>query len=193
MRNSSTPFSITLVFSLMMAILITMVSYLGRVPPVLAQPTPPNLIASLFSFSGTRPDNLGVEDGHLIPCPESPNCVFSQSSDALHQIDSLSYKGKSLDAFEQLKTVVETMENTEIITENNPYLYAEFTTPIFGFVDDVEFYIDQGDHQIQVRSASRLGESDLGVNRRRVETIRAMFESLNSSIIEIRDFSQTDA
>ena len=180
MGNSSTHFSITLVFALMMAILITMVSYLGLVPPVLAQPTQPNLIASLFSFSGTRPDNLGIEDGHLIPCPDSPNCVSSQSSDAEHQIDSLSYKGTSLEAFDQLKTVVEMMDNTEIIIENNPYLYAEFTLPIFGFVDDVEFYIDQAEHQIQVRSASRLGKSDLGVNRRRVEMIRAMFESLNS-------------
>jgi uncharacterized protein (DUF1499 family) len=165
---------------LMITIGVTTVSFWGQVQPVFASPNPPHLIGTLFSFSGNRPDNLGIENGHLNSCPESPNCVSSESLDPDHQIDSLTYQGTDEETFENLKMVIEAMDNAEIITDENPYIYAEFTIPIFGFVDDVEFYIDSEHHQIQVRSASRLGESDLGVNRRRVETIRAMFESLNA-------------
>jgi uncharacterized protein (DUF1499 family) len=180
MIKSLTTFLTAAMLFLMVTIGVTTVSFVGQVQPALAQTTPPDLIAALFSFSGNRPDNLGIKNGYLTPCPESPNCVSSQSSDTEHQIAPLTYQGTEQETFEKLKMVIETMDNAEIITENNPYLYAEFTTPILGFVDDVEFYIDSEHHQIQVRSASRLGESDLGVNRRRVETIRAMFESLNA-------------
>lgn len=167
----------TAMLLLMVTIGTTTVSFWGLIQPVLAQPYSPDLIGTLFSFSGDRPDRLGIENGHLTPCPQSPNCVSSESLDVDHQIDPLTYEGTVQETFEKLKMVIETMDNAEIITAENPYLYAEFTIPVFGFVDDVEFYLDSEQHQIQVRSASRLGESDLGVNRRRVETIRAMFES----------------
>jgi uncharacterized protein (DUF1499 family) len=72
------------------------------------------------------------------------------------------------------------MKKTKIITENKNYLYAEFTSAIMGFVDDVEFYLDEGAKVIHVRSASRLGQSDLGVNRKRIETIRTKLKELKS-------------
>jgi uncharacterized protein (DUF1499 family) len=131
------------------------------------------VIASLFSFSGTRPTNLGVEQGKFAPCPPSPNCVSSQSVDALHQIEPFTYKDDPKIAFKQLQTILENTENAAIIKAESNYIYAEFTSPLMGFVDDVEFYLDEPNHLIQVRSASRLGESDLGVNRKRIETIRA--------------------
>jgi uncharacterized protein (DUF1499 family) len=72
------------------------------------------------------------------------------------------------------------MKKTQIITEDKNYLYAEFTSAIMGFVDDVEFYLDEDAKLIQVRSASRLGKSDLGVNRKRIETIRTKLKELVS-------------
>lgn len=133
--------------------------------------------AALFSFSGSRPTNLGVKDGKLAACPGSPNCVNSQSpaSDAEHYIAPLSYSGTPSEAIARLKSIITALPRTKIITESDRYLYAEFTSALMGFVDDVEFYIDEAAGVVQVRSASRLGQSDLGVNRKRIEEIRAKF------------------
>ena len=122
----------------------------------------------MFNFSGTRPNNLGVKDGKLAPCPGSPNCVSSQSEDAQFKIDPLPPV-----TIADLKTIVANMERTTIIEETDNYLYAEFKSKLMGYVDDVEFYLDSDANVIQVRSASRLGKSDLGVNRKRIEEIRS--------------------
>ncbi|MCG8364641.1 MAG: DUF1499 domain-containing protein [Pseudanabaenales cyanobacterium] len=127
----------------------------------------------LFSFSGTRPTNLGVKDGKFAPCPSTPNCVCSQDPDEAHQIAPLTYSGKPEAAIAKLKDIIQSLERAQIITETNDYLYAEFTSRLMGFVDDVEFYVDSAAQVIHVRAAARLGQSDLGVNRKRLETIRA--------------------
>lgn len=134
---------------------------------------------SLFSFSGTRPTNLGVKNGQLAACPNSPNCVSSQapSSDKEHSIEAIAFNSAPEAAMAKLKSVVIGMERTEIVNETPDYLYAEFTTALMGYVDDVEFYLDRNAGVIHVRSASRLGKSDLGVNRKRIEEIRAKFAS----------------
>lgn len=134
-------------------------------------------------FSGTRPDNLGVKEGKLAPCPKSPNCVSSQSSssDTIHFIEPLKYNSTTEKALADLKTVVEAEERTKIIDESSDYLYAEFKSALMGYVDDVEFYLDSTSNTIHVRSASRLGQSDLGVNRKRVETIRTKFNQKQGS------------
>ena len=129
-------------------------------------------------FTGKRPSNLGVRDGKLAPCPSTPNCVCSQSEDAGHKIEPLTYKSTPQVAFTQLKQAIESQPRTKIITQSPNYLYAEFTSAIMKFVDDVEFYLDEGAKVIHVRSASRLGQSDLGVNRKRIETIRAKLQEL---------------
>jgi len=139
----------------------------------LAIATPTILPMALFSFSGTRPTNLGVNDGKLRDCPNSPNCVSSQSLDAEHKIAPLSYTGDPAKALEDLKSVISSLPRTKIITAKDNYIYAEFTSALMGYVDDVEFYLNADKKVIEVRSASRLGESDLGVNRDRIETIRA--------------------
>ena len=132
-------------------------------------------------FAGKRPDNLGVRNGKLTPCPNTPNCVNSQSSDTEHSIEPLTYNSTTAEAMADLKSAIQAMKKTKIITENKNYLYAEFTSAIMGFVDDVEFYLDEDAKLIHVRSASRLGQSDLGVNRKRVETIRTKLKELKSS------------
>lgn len=123
----------------------------------------------LFKFPGKRPTNLGVTAGKLTPCPGTPNCVCSQSDRADEQVESLPPV-----AIDQLRQVIETMERTTIVEVTDTYLYAEFESKLMGYVDDVEFYLDTTTNVMQVRSASRLGKSDLGVNRQRVEAIRGL-------------------
>lgn len=134
---------------------------------------------SFLSFSGNRPANLGVKDGKLAVCPSSPNCVSSQSpdSDAEHYIDPFRFSGTAPEAIAKLRAIIEGMDRTEIVQQTETYLYAEFTSALMGFVDDVEFFADPETNTVQVRSASRLGQSDLGVNRKRVEEIRAAFSA----------------
>lgn len=131
-------------------------------------------------FTGNRPNNLGVTDGKLAPCPNTPNCVSSQSTDATHKVEPLSYTSTPDVALAQLKQVIRSLPKTSIITETDSYIYAEFTSAIMGFVDDVEFYLEPEARVFHVRSASRLGKSDLGVNRKRVETIRSQFQALQA-------------
>ena len=126
---------------------------------------------------GTRPTRMGVTDGKFIPCPESPNCVSSQSTDQSHAIEPLSYKGTPSAARARLLTVIKDMKRANIVTEQALYIHVEFTSAVFRFVDDAEFYIDDTQKVIQVRSAARLGYSDFGVNRKRMETIRQLFNS----------------
>lgn len=123
-------------------------------------------------FAGKRPNNLGVTNGKLAPCPDSPNCVNSQSDKSQAEIAPLPAV-----AIAQLKQVIESFERTKIVEATDDYLYAEFTSKLMGFVDDVEFYLDSTANVIHVRSASRLGKSDLGANRKRVEEIREKLQS----------------
>jgi len=125
--------------------------------------------------AGKRPGNLGVSGGQLQPCPDSPNCVVSQSTDEEHKIDPLALESSAPEALAKLKKIILGMERTSIIEETDNYLYAEFKSAGMGFVDDVEFSIDAEKKVIHVRSASRVGYSDLGVNRKRIEAIRLEF------------------
>ena len=109
----------------------------------------------------------------LAPCPNSPNCVSSQTTDAVHKIAPLTFTSNPQQAIANLKNIIPSLPRTKIINETEDYLYVEFKSALLGFVDDVEFYLDSNANAIQVRSASRLGQSDLGVNRQRIETIRA--------------------
>jgi uncharacterized protein (DUF1499 family) len=132
---------------------------------------------ALFPFAGKRPANLGVKDSKLSPCPASPNCVCSQAEDSQHLIEPLRYSSSPETAIAQLRQIIESMERTQIIEASENYLYAEFTSALMGYVDDVEFYLDAVAGLIHVRSASRLGQSDMGVNRKRIEAIRSQFKA----------------
>jgi len=110
----------------------------------------------------------------LAPCPGSPNCVSTQARGGYHAIPPIPYSGSEEGVLEHLKTVLQKMKRSRIVASSPDYLHAEFRT-LLGFVDDVEFYIDQEQHLIHMRSASRIGYWDLGVNRRRLEAIRLEF------------------
>lgn len=127
-------------------------------------------------FAGKRPTDLGVHDGRLKPPPATPNCVSSQSAGGYSKIAPLAYVGDGKAAWAKLHALVAAMPAATIVEYRADYLYAEFRSKWLGFVDDVEFYLDQAAGVIQVRSASRLGRKDFGVNRQRVETVRKNFE-----------------
>ena len=121
---------------------------------------------------------VGFENGHLSACPSSPNCVVSQNGDQDHTIEAIAYQGDRERAKETLLKVLSVVPRTEVIENTDNYIHAESTSRIFKFVDDVEFYLPEDEQVIQVRSASRVGESDLGVNRRRIEQIRLAMQDL---------------
>jgi uncharacterized protein (DUF1499 family) len=127
-------------------------------------------------FSGTRPGNLGVHDGRLAPPKRTPNNVNSQidkNADAEHYIEPLRYAGDAGQAWSALRRIVDGMQRVKVVKSEADYLYAEFASKLMGFVDDTEFYLDEKAGVIHVRSASRLGRRDFGVNRQRIEYIRA--------------------
>ncbi|MCK9391703.1 MAG: DUF1499 domain-containing protein [Syntrophales bacterium] len=136
---------------------------------------------SLFficACTGTRSADMGAQDSRLRPCPDRPNCVSSQSADPRHAIRPLSYQGTRPDANERLLKLLGSMPRVQVVTATPDYIHAKFASRVFRFVDDVEFVFDGADKNIQVRSAARLGYSDFGVNRKRVETIRDAFEKV---------------
>lgn len=131
----------------------------------------------IIGCTGVRPVNLGIKDGKLAPCPSSPNCVSSQSSDREHAVEPLSFTGTVAEAHAGIEKIILSMKRSRIITDTDTYIHAEFSSAIFRFVDDAEFWFDESTKLIHVRSAARLGYSDLGVNRKRVENIRSQWKA----------------
>lgn len=109
------------------------------------------------------------------PCPDSPNCVSSLAADKDHKIEPLQFDGDPAEAWMRLQAVVSGMKRAATITSTGDYLHVEVRSRLLRFVDDVEFQLDTEQGQIEMRSASRKGHSDLGVNRKRTEKIRRLF------------------
>ena len=139
------------------------------------------VIFFVFSLclAGT-PDNLGLNNQFLSPCPRTPNCVSSQEKNLQHSVLPITFEGSLKLAKERLNRVINSMRGSRILKQDDLYWHVEFTTQILRYIDDVEFYFDGSQSLIHLRSASRKGYWDLGVNRRRVETIRAKFEELTN-------------
>lgn len=125
----------------------------------------------------SEPDNLGVDNGRLAPCPKSPNCVSSQADadDDVHYIDPIPFEGSGSAAFTKLQEIVASMPRTEIQSVEELYLHATQRTKGMGFIDDFEIVVDEAAQLIHLRSAARLGYDDIQVNRKRVEHIRKRF------------------
>ena len=132
---------------------------------------------AMLSLTSRRPDNLGVHDGQLADCPTTPNCVSTTATPESQRMDPIPFDGTVDNARARLLEILAAQPRTKIVTEQPTYLHAECTTAIFRFVDDIEFLIDEEQHVIHFRSASRTGHSDLGENRRRMEQIAAAFRS----------------
>jgi uncharacterized protein (DUF1499 family) len=135
-----------------------------------------SLIAVLTAgcSGGQAPTNPGLNESRLAHCPASPNCVSSLASTESQRVEALRYSGDAAQAQSRLLNVLKGMESVRIVHLEEDYIHAEFRSALLGFVDDVEFLFDPPG-AIQMRSASRLGYSDFGVNRERVAAIRARF------------------
>ncbi len=110
----------------------------------------------------------------LPPCPSSPNCVSTQAQDEGHAIAPISYRKPRAEAKEALKEVIRSLPRMQLVEEDETYLHYEATSLLLRFVDDVEFLFDDQAKIIHFRSASRTGYGDLGVNRKRMEQVRAL-------------------
>ncbi len=132
---------------------------------------------AMLSFNSGTPPNLGVTDGRLAPCPDSPNCVSTQTDSQEHQMAPVTWSSSPEEAVEKIKEVVSRDFSTaKLIDESPGYLRYEFRSFIFRFVDDVEFHFDQDAPLIHFRSASRVGHSDMGANKSRMQKIVAALE-----------------
>ena len=136
----------------------------------------PVIALGILSALARKPTNLGVTAGRLAPCPDSPNCVCSQATDAEHAIEPIRFDGEADPVISRLRSVIGNLPRMTIVTETPDYLHAEARSLIFRFVDDVEFLVDRDAKRIHIRSASRVGKSDLGVNRKRMELIKRAIE-----------------
>jgi len=127
------------------------------------------------SFKPT--DNLGSKNGKLEPCPESPNCVSTQSRDDSHAMPPLPYVETKDQSKERLIEILKSMKQSKIVKISDSYIHAEFRSRFFRFVDDVEFQFDDAGRNVHFRSASRAGYYDFGVNRRRMNEISRRYLS----------------
>ena len=139
-----------------------------------------------LSVSSRKQPDLGLFDNQLRVCPSTPNCVSSERQDTKAYIEPLraSTQANNIAATtagdagvtlwsDVKKAVVEVGGN--IMTERDGYLHATFETTLLRYVDDVELRLDKTNRLIHIRSASRVGHSDMGANRVRVEKIRKAF------------------
>lgn len=135
----------------------------------------PALLAFAVLTAGACASNkvtTGIVDGRLTPCPESPNCVSSDAGDEAHRVEPYRLTATPQQAWRGLQNVVAEQERVTLVTVDDSYLHVEFRSAIFRFVDDTEFQLRAAEGIIAVRSAARIGYGDMGVNRKRVETIR---------------------
>lgn len=123
---------------------------------------------------GRMPDGLGADQGLFAACPNKPNCVSSFARDEDHQIDALSIEaeGSAEAMWKGLQLILEEAPGVEIVTSSQNYIHAVYTSSLMRYRDDVEFLLRLGENEIAVRSASRVGYGDMGVNRNRIEAIR---------------------
>ena len=155
--------SLTLAVIILIVSILTAIEYFGGHPMGL--------------FSGSTPTGLGFNNGQFKPPSSKPNTVSStvEKSDIVHYIEPIAFGGDPVAVWDKLTRIVKAEAGATVITEKPDYIYAEFKSAKMGFVDDVEFALDAKANVVQVRSSSRLGVRDLGVNRKRIEAIRVAF------------------
>jgi uncharacterized protein (DUF1499 family) len=133
-------------------------------------------MAAIFATCCAKgPESSGLKDGQLAECPDKPNCVSSKASDKSHFIEPFAYKGDLNKAKTALIETVKSQDRAKIVSDSDNYIHAEFKSKLFRFTDDVEFLIDDKNKTVHIRSASRVGYSDMGVNRKRMESLRTVF------------------
>ena len=166
------------VLSTFLTIALSVLICFGSPAAVIAQPQVAVLPGLNGVFAGERPTGLGVKEGTLAGCPATPNCVVSQGGDEKHAIAPIAYTSDRATARQSLIDILGVVPRTKIVEQSDEYILAQSESRLMGFVDDTEFYFPEDEKVIHARAAARLGESDLGVNRRRLEQIRLAFKDL---------------
>ena len=140
-----------------------------------------NYLLGLILLVFVVADGLGVDNGNLAPCPDKPNCVSTQAdaADAEHYMPPIEVEAGSSLSTAQVRDLIEARARTKIISQTDTYIHAEFRSQIMRFVDDVEFYLDTDAGLLHFRSASRVGQSDMGVNRKRMGELSAAIRAIN--------------
>ena len=145
-------------------------------------------VGQLGWLRGTDPTDLGVNNWRLKPPALTPNSVSSQASlypehpqRAFAQIAPLALQGDGTTTVAKIKSIVQARGDVTVVKSEPDYLYVRYTSRWMRFVDDVEFWFDPVQQVIQVRSASRIGKGDMGVNRARVESLRAALSGAATS------------
>lgn len=135
-------------------------------------------ISSLAGCAAAPPRHFLSQSGSLMPCPSAPHCVSSEAArDNNHYVPPLAYSVSKARAYKALLAVLQHMKRTRIVTQKPDYIHATVTSAVFGFVDDVTFRFQPQDKRIQMKSASRVGYYDFGVNGRRAAYIRKRFNA----------------
>ncbi len=133
----------------------------------------PNGLEPVSEFDGEGKAKMASKAANILtPCPTTPNCVSSLAKDKGHYVKPFPYKGEAAVAQHELLGILHSFNRVRVVRLEENYIHAEFVSFVFRFVDDVEFYFDDAIKVIQVKSASRIGYTDLGANRRRIEKIR---------------------
>lgn len=130
----------------------------------------------LAGCGGEQPAGLGLTDGRLAPCPDSPNCASSTAKDSYQAMEPIPLDRPASAAQTALLAILQGMEGITIVSESPGYIRAEAKSNIFGFVDDVEFAVNERAGVVDFRSASRLGHGDMGANRKRIEGIVSQYQ-----------------
>jgi len=129
---------------------------------------------ALLSLASREGSASGIINGRLSPCPQTPNCVCSEAPRQPGYVEPLAFHGDAAQAWSQAQAAVRDTGG-RVIQAGSDYLAATYSSRLFRFVDDVELRLDRDGKRIHVRSASRVGHSDLGANRERVARIRQRF------------------
>jgi uncharacterized protein (DUF1499 family) len=127
---------------------------------------------TLFSCAGQKPEDLGIFDNKFSPCAESPNCVSSDARDKDHAVEMFKLNTNLNNGWQKVHDVVSSFPRTKVITFNKQYIHVECSSAVFGFVDDLQLHLRGEGGSVAVKSASRLGHSDFGVNRKRIASLR---------------------
>lgn len=128
-------------------------------------------VGAVWVMQGRPPADLGVQDGKLAPCPESPNCVSTQAEGEQHAIAPLEFSVDLAAIRTAVRSAILQLPRTKIVEETDNYFHADCRSLVIRFIDDLEVWIDSEQGLVHARSASRVGYSDMGVNRGRVESL----------------------
>ncbi len=132
-------------------------------------------LAALSSCAGERPLNIGVVNGQLTELADKPNCVSTTTQFTDKRMPAILYTKPEAKVMLIIEQAIEDFGDAEIVSQDSNYIHAEFTTGI-GWVDDVEFFLNRTKKHIEFRSASRIGHSDFGTNRERMEKMSELIK-----------------